>query len=72
MLTFTSDSKPLDMDEESDGITFSTMACDGVYATNETSIVVGPVCRSVTTENGQILSHPGKHTYRLLLVEVAE
>lgn len=70
LLSFTSDLAPLDVrEEDAVGITFSTMA-DGAYAENETNIVVGPICRSVTAEDGQMVSHSGKHVYRLLLVEV--
>lgn len=72
MLTFTSDLAPLNVEEEdARGVTFFTAAGE-CYAESETNIVVGPICRSVTAENGVIECRPGKHTYRLLLVEVAE
>lgn len=71
MLTFTSDSKPLDLcEEDGDGMAFSIPATDGAYAVSETNIVFGPVTRALTTEDGRLVFAPGEHTYRLLLVEV--
>lgn len=72
MLTFTSDTKPLEVGEEDAyALSFST-ARDGAMAERESNIVVGPICRAVAAEGGKVSFKPGKHLYRLLLVEVGQ
>lgn len=72
MLTFTSDTKPLEVGEEDAyALSFST-ARDGAMAERESNIVIGPICRAVTVDGRKLSFKPGKHLYRLLLVEVGE